>query len=386
MFDTGTKRETAADLATTRIARAAGCLAAAQAEFYAAVCALAREASDDPDGLDEFAADEVGTALSLTRRAADATVTLAWALCVEHPLVWQALAEGRIDLARARVLVQEIAVLDRDTAADVAADILERAGSLTTGQLRARLRKMVIGVDPLASNARYDAAVEERRVTMDANTDGTANITAWSLPSDRASAAMRHLVKTAQRRASAGDTRTTDQLRADVFCELLESDPTGERRGTVDIRVDLATLIGLDDVPGDLAGYGPVVADLLRQISTEQHGAEWRAAVTHPDTNEIIWHGTTRRRPTVAQSRYIEMVKPTCVGPGCRMPAQECDLDHTTDWVSSRDTSVGNLAPLCRHHHRLKHEGGWQLRRTADDVYEWTTRLGQVYVVDPRGP
>lgn len=36
--------------------------------------------------------------------------------------------------------------------------------------------------------------------------------------------------------------------------------------------------------------------------------------------------------------------------------------------------------PLCRHDHRVKGEAGWQLRRIGD-TFEWTTRLGHVYVV-----
>ena len=59
------------------------------------------------------------------------------------------------------------------------------------------------------------------------------------------------------------DPRTLDQIRADVFLDLLAGVDlnTAGRRATVDITVDLETLTGLTENPGELAGIGPVIAD-----------------------------------------------------------------------------------------------------------------------------
>jgi hypothetical protein len=57
-----------------------------------------------------------------------------------------------------------------------------------------------------------------------------------------------------------------------VFCDLLAgiSPTTGPilRAGAVELLVPLATLTGQSDTPGVLAGYGPVIADIARQIAT----------------------------------------------------------------------------------------------------------------------
>jgi hypothetical protein len=96
----------------------------------------------------------------------------------------------------------------------------------------------------------------------------------------------------------------------------------------VDIRVDLETLTRLTDDPGELAGYGPVIADIARQVAEQQPNAEWRWTVTSPDTGQVLHDGITRRRPTTGQRRHVENRNRTCIFPGCRMPATDCDLDH----------------------------------------------------------
>ena len=75
-------------------------------------------------------------------------------------------------------------------------------------------------------------------------------------------------------------------------------------------------------------GYGPVIADIARQVAENQPGAEWRWSLTHPDSGMVLDNGTTRRRPSTGQRRHVEARRPNCVFPGCRRPALDCDLDH----------------------------------------------------------
>ena len=55
---------------------------------------------------------------------------------------------------------------------------------------------------------------------------------------------------------------------------------------------------------------------------------------------------------------------------GCAFPG--CTHDrflhghHIRHWLHGGETSVENLSLLCTHHHRLVHEGGWSLARTAE--------------------
>jgi hypothetical protein len=146
----------------------------------------------------------------------------------------------------------------------------------------------------------------------------------------------------------------------------------------VDIRVDLETLAGLADRAGEIPGWGPVIADIARQVTADQPHAQWRTSVTN-DTGQVIWDGVTRRRPTTTQTRSLHARHQTCVFPGCRMPARDCDLDHRQPWAEGGPTTADNLAPLCRHDHHVKTNPAWHLQTTPNNNHQWTTPLGHTY-------
>ncbi|MCW2623077.1 MAG: hypothetical protein JWL64_2679, partial [Frankiales bacterium] len=67
-----------------------------------------------------------------------------------------------------------------------------------------------------------------------------------------------------------------------------------------------------------------------------------------------------------------------CTFPGCPVSAARCDLDHVTAWAKGGPTTVSNLQSLCRHHHRLKHDG-WQVTHTDHGTTTtWTSPRRQV--------
>jgi hypothetical protein len=78
-----------------------------------------------------------------------------------------------------------------------------------------------------------------------------------------------------------------------------------------------------------------------------------------------------------------------CVFPGCARESRACDLDHITEYLSMDDggppgqTRPGNLAPLCRTHHRAKTHSVWHYKRLDDGSYAWTAPTGHRYTVIP---
>jgi hypothetical protein len=85
-------------------------------------------------------------------------------------------------------------------------------------------------------------------------------------------------------------------------------------------------------------------------------------------------------------ARFVRVRTTRCAAPGCRRVAAGCDLDHVVRWPEG-PTCACNLAPLCRHHHGMKHERGWQVRWATDDARDstllWTSPLGWAYETRP---
>ncbi len=358
------------------------------AQTYEAMASIAAayevEEGVDYEAAAHGAAYELRAALQLTRRAADIELSFALDLRDRLPQVAAAFVAGLIDQRRARTIVWQTTHLDDDTARAVADRVIDDAPELTTGQLIARIRKLAISVDPETALRRYDQAVAERRVVLEPTGDGTANLSAMDLPPDRAIAARRHIDRLARSLRGFDEQRSMDQLRADVYVDLLCGSATSGRGGTVDIRVDLETLTGLSDAPGELAGYGPVIDDITRRVIADHTAGEWRYTVTH--NGHPIATGTTRRRPTAGQRRIVEATHATCIFPGCRIPATQCDLDHRTEWSKTGTTITCDLGPFCRHDHGGRHEHGWAYRYLPNGDIEWISPLGHTYITRNRDP
>jgi len=225
-------------------------------------------------GIGEFAVDEIRVALVWTRRAADAQLGLAYQVVERLPAVFEALLAGLIDLPRARVLCDATAMLEEPAARVVVDQIIGQAAALTTGRLRARLARLVITIDPDAARSRHDSAVTGRRLVHRLEPDGTATLMGFGLAVPRAAEAVERITALATAAKNLGDPRGLDQLRADTFLDLLTGAIPGPgpglapRRGVVDLQVPLATLAGLSEAPGEIPGWGPVLADIARQVAT----------------------------------------------------------------------------------------------------------------------
>lgn len=136
---------------------------------------------------------------------------------------------------------------------------------------------------------------------------------------------------------------------------------------------------------GELDSYGPLPQSALAAALTETTGPfqpriRWHVSDRAPASNPLGYH------PSAALDRWIRRRDGRCRFPGCNRPAAHCDLDHRDPFAPNNPTggrtTAANLHALCRHHHRLKHRGGWTIRRNPDGTTTWTSPTGREYLDD----
>jgi hypothetical protein len=186
-----------------------------------------------------------------------------------------------------------------------------------------------------------------------------------------------------------GEHRSMDMKRADALTSIatwsLQQSTVDvklhRRPVTVNVTIDLPTLLGLAENPGQLAGYGAIPASVARALASD---GKWQRFITDPQTGTLLDFGRESYEPPQALIDFLIARDRTCRFPGCRHSAARADLDHAQSWESGGKTSPENLGALCRRHHRLKTHGGWKLKSHSDGACTWTSPLGKIYEVPAR--
>jgi Domain of unknown function (DUF222) len=159
----------------------------AAARKLAVSAELARRNPAPPDA--EFTADQVAYALAESRGRADTLVDLAQTLHTRLPGTAAALDDGTISRYKAEIIARATALLDDAGARAAEAKVLDRAGRLTPGGLRAAIAHAVMEVVPEKARQRWEAAAKDARVERWAEDSGNAALMGCELPPDEVLAA-----------------------------------------------------------------------------------------------------------------------------------------------------------------------------------------------------
>ncbi|MFC4002683.1 DUF222 domain-containing protein [Prauserella oleivorans] len=341
------------------------------------VRALAEYSASRDDAAD--VASEVALGLAISENAARVKIGLARDLVSRLPETLGALSRGEIDLYKASKISEPTAVLSDSRAREVDALVSGRLVGRDASSIRRMVNRAVQKVDPEGAAARAEARRRERRVELRHADDAMATLTA-DLPAEVASAAYARIDRCARALRNAGDGRTMDQLRADVFADLLLSDHPGggSPEAEIFIHIDLASLVGLSTNPAELAGHGPLPAPIARAIAFDPNST-WRRIITDPHTGAPLDVGRERYRPPAVTADHVKVRDRECRFPTCHRPAHDSDLDHVVPYQRGGDTNTANLIGLCRRHHRTKHTPGWRFHLTDTGALRITTPTGHTY-------
>jgi uncharacterized protein DUF222 len=341
--------------------------------------------------------DEIAARLAISSGSAGFRLGLALELAGSLTATAAALANGQIDVQKAHSIADGCRYLDPGTAAEVEGMVLAKASDQTNAQVKKAIRKAAIAADPVAAQQRHVAAKNERGVWLSPLDDGMAEVRAVMAAADALTVYNVLTAASLSAKLAGGETRNTAQLRADFllapFSEAIASGelsgvvPTklafGERGcGEANLTVPASVLMGVSDAPGELAGYGPITAQVARVLAEDR---VWRRIITNPTDGTFLSADTMTYRPSTVLKRHVRLRDGSCRFKTCDRPALVCDLDHSKRHPVGK-TCDANLGPFCERHHIFKHalDGALaHLKQPNPGTFVWTMPTGHVYTTTP---
>jgi hypothetical protein len=317
---------------------------------------------------------EVALELKTTEKWAGKMVATAIALTTRLPRTLDLMDRGRLDFYRAMLVANATASLSAEEAGIVEVRLVGKLPKKDPEQVRKSATYEVGRLDKDAILRRSERQHADRRVRLHHNASGTSHLSISNALSEKAIAAYGRIDRTARALKTQGDERTLDQIRTDVAVDLLLSGDGGEpEHAEVFVYLDLATYLGLNDDPAELAGHGPIPAAFARRIAAGPDTV-LRRLITDPMTGQVIDLGENRYQPSAETTEFVRIRDRECRHPGCTRPAQNCSIEFTTErHKDGRPTGRTRPASYCERHRRLKNRPGWEYHVDPDGNVSVTT-------------
>ena len=361
------------------------------------------------EGVDESEREDIATALRLSPSTAQIRIDVARTLSNHLPATCEALATGIISSSHATLIARETAdALKRGLSPDILCTIEEKAIAHsefhTPSQVGRKLRTLFVQYAPEEFEQAHEIARDSRTVRIYPEGDGMSTLIAL-LPAEDAqtvylaiNAMIEHQGVNEFHSAAENfpskprqldESQTMEMKRADAlaaiasdFLARISDDYTPRRRPvSLNLTMDLPTMLGLAENPAELSGYGPIPATVARALAAD---GRWRKFITDPGTGNLLDCGRESYVPPQHLVDFLTARDRICRFPGCSQPARVGDIDHAQSWDDGGNTEPSNLGILCRRHHRLKTHGGWTLQSFADGSCEWTSPASKKYFVPAR--
>ncbi len=274
-----------------------------------------------------------------------------------------AFADGELSYSKARALTR-VENVEREQ------DLLELARHATAAQLERLVRghHRVVKAERAAAGGR-----PERWVYIEHDDDGALLLQA-RLPAEEGALVLAALDAAREELAAADVSAETHlpsrapEVRADALVALADGYLAGARgsrsggdRYQVLVHVDTATLSGGGDGERCEIDHGPpLAAATARRLACD-------ASLVHILERDGVPLDVGRKTRSIppALRRALAARDGGCRFPGCTSH-RFVDAHHIEHWADGGRTKLDNLVLLCRHHHRLMHEGGYTLTAATD--------------------
>ena len=374
------------------------------AGLQAQIMAGAGEVTED--GAHRTVADFLSSQASADRGPLVALEKLGQALDERFAVLAAAVADGRVSIPKAQVLIKALDLLrsEEDVTTEVLASaeahLVSMAPDFTTAQLRILARRVLDVVAPQIAEAVEARGLEHEEqnaarhlsVAFLPRAGGIPGVTEIRIRTSEVIAARlrtnlealtapRHLANVGVGRAvSTEDRRPYGQRMGAAFNTLIETlDPDrlpihGGNATTIMVTIPLADLrkdLAAASVHGSSEGELRISAGHARRLACN---AMIIPAVLG-GSSEILDLGRARRLFTPAQRKAMAARDKTCRAEGCTMPAPWCEAHHfDTPWSRGGLTNLKHGKLLCPWHHQRAHDNRYQLDELPNGDVRYTRR------------
>jgi len=182
------------------------------------------------------------------------------------------------------------------------------------------------------------------------------------------------------RKSGTHDTRSREKRNADALVEVASG---GGSQAQIQVTSSLETLLGLAGAPAADMEHSsvPISARTIERLACDSSIA--RVLLNSEST--VIDVGRSKRVVSEPARRALAARDGHCRWPGCERPASWSAAHHVVHWIHGGTTDLDNLILLCHRHHRMVHEGNWQIVR-GNDGQILTIPPTVTFGPPPRGP
>ncbi len=283
------------------------------------------------------------------------------------PKVVQALASGEIGYQSTAVLCHLRDQLEDKRDLFDEDEMLELARVHTVHDLRTLCRYARHAADPDGFARDEEIDFSRRRLHISPLSDGMHVVDGILDPVG--GAAVRTALEALASSGSLDDGRKHSQRMADALVELthhaLDEGRLPARRS---VRPHVSLTTTLEALKGEL-GAPAADVELALPVSSktlERLACDCTMSRVLLADSMVIDVGRATRVVSAPTGRALKVRDKACRFPGCDRPANWTSPHHIVFWTrQGGPTNLPNLVSLCFFHHRLVHEGGWQVLKVG---------------------
>src|ERR1700676_4699593 len=212
--------------------------------------------------------------------------------------------------------------------------------------------------DPKQYAAEQAEQVERRRLKLSTWMDGSLVISGQLDPVG--GAALLSVIVPLARKSGAHDDRDLEQRQADALVELASG---GGSQTQIQVTSSIETLVGLAGSPAAEMEFSlPVSSKTIEQLACDSSIAR----VLLNSESLVIDVGRSKRVVSEPGRRALAARDGHCRCSDCDRPPSRSAAHDLVHWIPGGTSDLDNLILLCHRHHRMVHEGGWQIVRGDD--------------------